>query len=51
MDIVTTKEKIPENLQTLENYMCEGTEEERAFAISLIKFWLADKVNYLSFNV
>ncbi|MCE7926635.1 MAG: HNH endonuclease [Haliscomenobacteraceae bacterium CHB4] len=37
MNIVTTKEEILENLQTLENYLCEGTEEERTFAVSLIK--------------
>lgn len=37
MDIVTTREEILENLQTLENYLCEGTEEEKAFAINLIK--------------
>lgn len=37
MDIIETKDELIENIERLEKYLCEGTDEERKFAIALIK--------------
>jgi 5-methylcytosine-specific restriction protein A len=37
METIEIKEEIIENIVKLENYLCEGTDEERSFAVNLIK--------------
>lgn len=37
MEPIEIKDEIIENIERLENYLCEGTDNERSFAINLIK--------------
>lgn len=37
MELITTEEEIKDNLATFEDYLCEGTDEQRQFAHNLIK--------------
>lgn len=48
MNVIKTKDDIIQNIQLLEKYLCEGNEDEREFAINLIKrgrCFVAYKVN------